>query len=389
MGFLCRYAFKNKSKRFWAALGDAVGHAAFLVPRFLKPKLDLARIKKILVIRLDHLGDVAMTRPALQALFNHFPHAQIDLLVPAETAPLLQDSREVRKILTMEHSWFSKSSLKEQWREAQNILGHLKEQHYDLGIDFRGDLRNILLMAFAGIPERFGYGRTGGGFLLTYLGKYSRKEHQVELNRKLLRPLGIDEEPANEPFLYSQSRKLQFWESTGRLLPEGARPRIVIHPGAGYPSKRWPASKFKTLIERILAENLGPIILIGTETEKNLLSLDVRDPRLIDLRGKTRLEELPILLDACHVFIGNDSGPSHIAAAQGLPLILLFSGTNDALVWHPWAKSIALIRHEVPCSPCEARECPLIHHDCMEKISVEEVLAQLRVALNKAGTRFL
>lgn len=385
--FLSQYVFKSKSKRLLAALADALGSVLFFIPALLKRPLDPSRIKKILVIRLDHLGDIAMTRPALAALRQRFPHTQIDLLVSKEAAALFLDSREVRNVLTLDSSWFSGASLRKQWAGAKTVVTRLRTERYDLGIDFRGDLRNILLLALGGIPERFGYGITGGAFLLTHQGKYFRKEHQVTLNLNLLQPLGIESKGENGPFVYSGKRKLQFWNSSGALLPDDPNPRILLHAGAGYPSKRWRGEKYESLIKKILEENFGTVILIGTEAEKNFLTVEHGNSRIVDLRGRTKLDELPVLFDACHLFIGNDSGPSHIAAAQGLPLVILFSGTNDPSVWHPWSPSLTLVRHEVPCSPCEARECPLVHHDCMEKITVDEVLEKVRQNLENSGAR--
>ncbi len=379
--FLPRYVFRHKAKRLLAALFDAAGACLFFIPNHFRKPIDTEKIKKILVIRLDHLGDLAMTRPAIALLKKKFPQAQIDLLVSCGAASLFEDGGEIHERIIMNPSWFSPNAgFGNPWREALRILRVLKSNAYDLAIDFRGDLRIILLMAWAGIPQRFAYGITGGGFLLTHCGPYSPSLHQVLLNIKLLEPLGIRGEAENKPFSYPDARQLQVLNSLKSFLPENSVRRIVIHPGAGYASKRWPAIKFKVLIGKILEENLGNVLLIGTEAEKKLLSFEISDSKLIDLRGKTKLEDLPVLLDMCQLFIGNDSGPSHLAAAQGIPMIVLFSGTNEAAVWHPWSKFLQLMHHEVPCSPCEARECPLKHHDCMEKISVEEVLQRVRLA---------
>ncbi len=387
MTFLSQYSFKHPAKRFLAALFDFAGGILFFIPRLLKAPLDFSRVQKILVIRLDSLGDAVMTLPALMALRERFSHAQIDLLLTPGTAPLFAGRPEVHEILTMDCAWFSKNRGENSSHDLKKTLERIKSTHYDLGIDFRGDLRNILLLALGGIPQRLGYGITGGGFLLTHCGKYNRKIHQVLLNLQLLAPLAVSHSHAGTVFTYPETLKTHFQNSIGRLLPQGPEPRIIIHPGAGYPSKRWPAAKFKSLIEKILEENLGNIILIGTEAEKKVLNLEFSAGKLTDLRGKTKLEDLPILFDACQMFIGNDSGPSHVAAAQGLPLLILFSGTNESAVWHPWAKSLELISHPVPCSPCESRECPLKHHDCMEKISVEQVFEKARGILSARGAR--
>lgn len=382
MNFLPQYSFKHPAKRFLAALFDWVGRILFFIPGLFKAPLDPSRIQKILVIRLDSLGDAAMTLPALKALRERFPKAKIDLLLTPETAPLFVGGPEADEVFTLECGWFSKQNVKDSWPALKRVFTRIKNTRYDLGIDFRGDLRNALLLFIVGIPQRLGYGITGGGFLLTHCGHFSRKIHQVLLNLRLLTPLGVEETAAAAaPFTYPEARKTSFQNSAGRFLPEGPEPRIVIHPGAGYPSKRWSPAKFKALIKKILEANLGSVVLIGTETEKEILNLDFSSPKLADLRGQTKLEDLPVLFDACQLFIGNDSGPSHVAAAQGLPLLILFSGTNDVAVWHPWAKSLELISHPVPCSPCEARECPLKHHDCMEKISVDQVFEKIQRSL--------
>jgi ADP-heptose:LPS heptosyltransferase len=165
-------------------------------------------------------------------------------------------------------------------------------------------------------------------------------------------------------------------------------PRVVIHAGSGYPSKRWPFENFKALIQKIDREALAQIVLIGTEAEKDAApDLKVSSERLIDLRGKTALQDLPVLLDVCDVFIGNDSGPAHIAAAQGLEIILLVSGTNDIRLWHPWTDRLTLLQHEVPCSPCEVEICPVEGHPCVEEITVDQAFDAFVSVLSRLQKR--
>jgi heptosyltransferase-2 len=228
-----------------------------------------------------------------------------------------------------------------------------------------------------------GYGITGGGFLLTHEGKYSFEEHQVILNMALLRAMGINEAALPEPFTYSGERKRRFWNLHGEELARaGSSKRIVIHAGAGYPSKRWPPERYDELVKRILYSKLGQIVLVGTEAEKELWKCPSEKSNwIVDLRGKTRICDLPILYDTAQVFVGSDSGPAHIAAAQGLEVVVIYSGTNDHRVWCPGTEHLNLIRHPVDCSPCEARTCPLQHHDCMKKISVSRVFDAIKAVL--------
>lgn len=364
------YVFKHPAKRFAAKTLDALG--SWVRSSLFRPvkAFDRSQVKKILLIRLDHLGDAIMVRPAIDAVLSHFPEATVDFLVAAENAPLFAHEPRLN-LIPMTHHWFSRrSNWLDKMTEMEKLVPILRREHYDLGIDFRGDLRNILLMTFAGIPERVGYGITGGGFLLTRQEPYDSSLHQTSLNMKLLNSLGIDEKPSARAFSYPAEKKSSFKENAARPF------RVIIHPGAGYASKRWPAENFRSLIEKILATySFAHVVLIGTREDQQLFPILEQEGAITDLRGKTKIEDLPALFDTARLYIGNDSGPAHLAAFQNLPGIIIFSGTNQPALWQPWSEKFQIIRHEVPCSPCEAQQCPLTHHDCLQKISVDQVLA--------------
>ncbi|MBI3313818.1 MAG: glycosyltransferase family 9 protein [Candidatus Omnitrophica bacterium] len=381
-----RYAFKAWWKRALIALMDFAGYLIFAPFRF-KSVFVPHKIQRILIIRLDSLGDVLMTRPAVHALRKHLPHARIELLVSEKWEALFRDTTEVDEVIALKENWLDqKLSWMATLRNIILLSKALRRKKFDLAIDFRGDLLNILLMTLAGIPRRYGYGITGGDFLLTHSAHYAFDRHQVFVNLALVDDLVQEEDPGQAPLAINRERYRKFWdkEAIRRLGEE--RPRIVIHPGAAYPSKRWPGQKYRELIMSLLNERLGSVILIGTRKEKEeMKNLNFSGTEILDLRGETTLEELPVLFEACDVYIGNDSGPAHLAAAQGMEIISIFSGTNDFRVWHPWTKTLHLFRHDVPCSPCEAKECPLKHHDCMEKISMNDVLSKLKEILVRKG----
>ncbi len=384
MKLLPQYAFKSPLKRLAVWLFDALGAFLFWIPSKFR-KIEREKVRKILVIRLDHLGDVVMTRPALHALREMFPEAQIDLLTAKEWAPLFEDAREVRETIGMKSHWFGRASLAESFAEAKILVSRLRSQKYDLGIDFRGDLRSILMMFFAGIQQTVGYPQTGGKFLLTASPEYPKMKHQAEVNLTLLESLAIPlpAESSLQPFAYSGSRKWRFWNSIGRRLDPETQCRVIVHTGAGYPSKRWPAAHFQDLLTRLAAIPKAEIVLIGTEKEKQEIPLPEMS-RVVDLRGMTEIGDLPVLFDASHLYVGNDSGPAHMAAAQGLQLVAIFSGTNTAKFWHPWTRKLDLVLHPVDCSPCEAKTCPLGHHECMTKITPDQVFSKIKNLLKAA-----
>ena len=369
-----RYPFKSRWKRIGAGCFDAIGRICCFPWKSRRKPLDLAAARRILVIRLDHIGDVVMSRPVIRALHKKFPHAEIDLLVTEDIAPLFAFSTEIRTVIAAKHGWFRRTiSFFQKWSEFWRLVGILKTTPYDLGFDLRGDVRNILLMFLSGVRYTVGYGITSGGFLLDEEAPYDATLHQVRLNMALLSSFHIAQDNKLLPFEYSPEVAREFWKKIGIMPPTTLLPRVAIHMGSGYPSKRWPFENFKALIQKINMEALAQIVLIGTEAEKDAApDLKLKSERLIDLRGKTVLQDLPVLMDVCDVFIGNDSGPAHIAAAQGLEIILLVSGTNDIRLWHPWAEQLCLLQHEVPCAPCGDEICPVEGHPCVEQITVDQ-----------------
>jgi heptosyltransferase-2 len=369
-----RYPFKSRWKRIGAGCFDAIGRICCFPFKPLRKPLDLTAVRRILVIRLDHIGDVVMSRPVIRALHKKFPHAEIDLLVTEDIAPLFAFSKEIRTVIAAKHGWFRRTaSFIQKGSEFWRLVGILKTTPYDLGFDLRGDVRNILLMFLSGVRYTVGYGITSGGFLLNEEVPYDATLHQVRLNMALLSSFHIAQDNKLLPFEYSPEAAREFWKKIEIMPPTTLLPRVAIHMGSGYPSKRWPFENFKALIQKINMEALAQIVLIGTEAEKDAApDLKLKSERLIDLRGKTVLKDLPVLMDVCDVFIGSDSGPVHIAAAQGLEIILLVSGTNDIHLWHPWTERLSLLQHEVPCSPCGVETCPVEDHPCVEQITVDQ-----------------
>lgn len=377
-----RYAFKSPVKRFLVSCLDAFGGLLFFP---LRHRQAPRTFKKILAVRIDHLGDVLMARPALQLLPGLYPDAEIHLLCAPESASLLKEDSCAHRLIVFGANWFSRRTrplaiLKNAFR----ICRELRQERYDLAVEFRGDFRTILLLALAGIPYRIGYGTTGGGFLLHKSTVYPWKIHQVEANVRLLEALApaVSSRGISVAKLSANAGRVSFYKKL--LKDPGSRlPVLIIHAGAGYPSKKWPDENFSRLITRLSEENAAKIVLIGTREEKAGALHANPSGNVLDLRGETTLEDLPALFESCDLYVGNDSGPAHLAAAKGLRVVSIFSGTNDPGIWRPWGENVSLIRHAVPCAPCEAQICPLSHHDCMRKISVEEVYRVVIKHLNE------
>lgn len=372
-----QYIYKHPLKRSVAAAFDQVG--TWIYPLIAKKSSEFnpAEIKRILAVRLDHMGDVLMVRPALKAVAEAFPQASLDFMISEEFSPLLAQDSFIHRIIPVRHHWFQRSGWAgDHYQDFSKLVQELRYESYDLGIDFRGDLRNIFLMTAAKIPARLSYSLTGGRFFLTHQGDYDRAMHQVALNLQLLNKIGISSLPGPLPLQYTEDQKRAFLERFS-FLKELQTKRLIIHMGAGYPSKRWPIDSFRQLITRTLKTKTAKVILIGTKNERSDMPVAEHPGELFDLRGLLTLTELPILMDVSHFYLGNDSGPAHIAAAQAIPGLILFSGTNESAMWRPYSERLEILENKVPCAPCESQVCPLKHHDCMEQILPGDVIEKV------------
>ncbi len=357
-----KYAYQSALRRFLVSCFDTAGALLFSPLRYAPRP---ASVKKILAVRVDHLGDVLMTRPALQTLRSIYPAAEIHLLTSAEAVRLLGHDPCADRLIAFEYNWFSRGAKPDAiFKSARAMRSCLQETGYDLAVDFRGDLRTILLLALARIPFRAGYGITGGGFLLHRCPEYPWTLHQADANIRLLEALspGAAGQAVTPPKIPVSKERTDFFKNLLSQTSQG-RPTVIIHAGAGYGLKKWPDKNFSDLISRFQKE--AHITLIGTSEEKKD-SLIPQSSGILDLRGKTVLEDLPALFESAGLFIGNDSGPAHLAAAQGVAVISLFNKMNNPEIWKPRGNHVTVLAF-----------------DASQPVSADEVLQTARLQLKE------
>ncbi|MBN1596291.1 glycosyltransferase family 9 protein [candidate division FCPU426 bacterium] len=343
-----RYVYRWWLKRWAAGLLDFLGTAVMLLftggKGLTVDRKILAQPGRILVVRLDHIGDVLFARPALHTLRRMFPRAHITALVSTDGRALLSADREVDEILTWDAPWFSRAGAKPPALGFWQMARVLKKHCFDLSLDLRGDLRHHLLCALAGIPLRSGYGITGGAFLLHLPLQLRAGVHEVERNLDLVRVLGEGPTPGGYVPLPLDAQE----RAAGEKVWAEAGSRIVIHPTAGDPRKQWGAGYYAGVCDLLTAKGCT-VVLVGAAVEKGaaqqVARLCLRPVRV--LAGQTSLRELTAVITAADLFIGNDSGPGHIAITQGKPVIMIWSETNAPEEWGPWGDSVraCVIRH--------------------------------------------
>lgn len=334
-----KYLFRAAWKRGLAGLFDLAGAVAVWLAtggRGLRPDPEvLFHPQRILVVRLDHLGDVLFSRPALAALRRAHPRARITALVSPAGAELLARDPAVDECLVYDAPWFRRGPGSGNQPGWQALVRRLREQAYDCSLDLRGDLRHHVLLWQAGVKVRIGYTATGGGFLLHVPLRLAAGRHEVERNLEAAAAAGAAWRPSAYPRLALAPNELK---AAAKTWKQRAR-RVIVHPAAGDPAKCWPRENFRQVCEALAAAGCE-ILLVGSAAERTAAGSVASGSRsrVRDLCGQTTVRQLAALITTAQLVVGNDSGPAHIAATQGVPVIMLWSETNQPEEWGPWGR---------------------------------------------------
>ena len=331
---------------------------------------------KLLVRATNWVGDAVMCIPALEAIRAHWPDAEISILARPWVADLYRGQPFANRIIPFDASVRSPFTL-------ENISRELRREHFDCALLLQNAFSAAWLAWRAGIPERIGYARDARRFLLTRAVCVPRAgeipAHESYYYLELLRRMGcIDKLPTiTQITLHLAPGAPETAES--RLQKGGVHPgslRIALAPGAAYgAAKCWLPERFAAVADSLVDEFNANVILFGTPSEvevsRQIAARMRRQP--ISLVGQTSVGELPALFSRCQLFIGNDSGAMHVAAAVGVPVVGVF-GSTDPHGTAPVTPRRTLVERKVACSPCFLRECP-IDHRCMTRVTVADVHA--------------
>lgn len=326
--------------------------------------------RRVVIRPPNWLGDAVLALPAMKALRAHFADAALTVAAPPGVAALFREETGVRQddvlVLPTDH------------RQA---VAALRGGRFDLGVLFPNSFRTAWQFRRAGIKERWGIARGGRGFLLTRRSRLSRAgEHHADYYRALVRGLGVqcDDSP---PAIVASAASTNTAEVLLARAHVGSDARLVgVAPGAAYgQAKQWPPPRMAEVIARLVREHDATCLLVGAvhdryaarEIESWLRShAPDTQSRVVDFVGRTDLGSLVGLTSMCRVFVSNDSGAMHVAAALGCPVVAMF-GPTDERATRPIGTADVLTA-DVFCRPCHLRDCP-IDHRCMKRISSEAV----------------
>jgi heptosyltransferase-1 len=307
--------------------------------RFIMPK----SFKNILIIKPSSLGDIVLALPALSALRRSFPDAKISWLIRPEFAPLIRNHPHLNDVIIFDRkflgkAWFSPSAL----ASLLSLIWRLRRSKFDVVIDLQGLFRTASLAWLSGCKKRFGMatGREFANVFYTHKVTQSRDcIHLVDYYLKIIQTAGACD-TAVEFTLPADSAAV---DSLNRMLNSygiNADNYAVLVPSSAHKDKRWPIERFAALAGRISSQLGLSIVATGTVSERNTIEnlKNLTNVPIANFAGQTSLTELIALLKAAKLVVSNDTGPGHIAAALGSPLVLIFGRSNPARV-APYGRS--------------------------------------------------
>lgn len=349
----------------------------------LKDAIPLDQLRRVLVIKLRHHGDVLLASPVLSVLKQHAPQVEIDALVYAETADMLSEHPALAHLHVIDRNWKKDGPLAHlvaEWR----LLQALRARHYDLVVHLTDHPRGAWVARLSG--ARWAVARQAGGrggwwrnaFSHFYPTPRHALRHTVELNLDALRRIGIQPAPSERQLALVPGATADARVSAllGDLGLAG-RPFIHLHPASRWFFKCWTVDNMAALIDRLHTAGHAVVLSAAPDTAEQqmieAIQARVGQPAF-NLAGQLSLKELAALSAHARLFIGVDSAPMHIAAAVGTPVVALFGPSGDK-EWGPWGvphRVVASTKH--PCRPCGMDGCAGSKvSDCLTTLPLDPV----------------
>jgi heptosyltransferase II len=343
---------------------------------------------RLLIRATNWVGDAVMALPALAAVRERFPQAHIAILALPYVAELYDGQGIADELLVYDRAG-EHSGIPGRGR----LASLLRAKKFDAALLLQNAFDAAWIAWRGAIPERIGYDRDARGLLLTKAIPVPKRgeipAHEKYYYLELLRRAGWLDQLPEIPRISLRVADADAERAERKLRDLGLRPgvaRVAVGAGASYGSaKCWPPERFAQALNQLRRERDADVVLFGTPAEASVsLAIQAALERpALDLTGETKIAELPALLARCSLFVGNDSGAMHVAAAVGLPVVAVF-GPTDPDGTRPVTPRCTVIQEKPYCSPCFLRRCP-IDHRCMTAVSSHRVSDSLQKALEEVS----
>jgi lipopolysaccharide heptosyltransferase II len=341
-----------------------------------------AEARRILCIRLDSLGDVLMTEPAIRAIKGSGPDREITLLTSPAGSAAAGLITEVDFLLTYTAPWMKSQKPATDATSFQAMVKILREARFDAAVIFtvysQNPLPSAMMCYLAEIPLRLAHCHENPYQLLTdWIRDPEPQEilrHEVRRQLDLVAAVGCRSNHEKLVVQISQEARQYVRKVLQSLHIGSADPWILIHPGASAASRRYPAEHFVRVVRRLVEDHGFQIVLTGTEDEQDLVETIQSEIRsgVHTLVDQFDLQGFAALIEAAPLVISNNTGPVHIAAAVGTPVVVLYALTNPQHT--PWHVPNRVLYHDTDCKYCYKSVCPEKHHNCLRLVQPEEVV---------------
>jgi lipopolysaccharide heptosyltransferase II len=346
----------------------------------------------VLCVRLDNMGDVLMCTPAMRALAEALPGRRLTLLASPGGAAAAPFIPELDAVLAYAAPWVKGAGGDD--GGMPDLLGQLRTRAFDAAVIFtsysQSALPAALLCLQAGIPLRLAHCRENPYRVLTEWVRESEPEQGIrhEVRRQLALAAGIGCRTGNERLSFAVPSSDLAW-MRARLLRTGIRgPRwVLLHPGASAPSRRYPQQHWSRVLRMLVADQGLQVVLTGDAGEVELVAAIIGEAGVgaLSLAGELDLGRLGAAIALAPVLVSNNTGPAHVAAALGTPLVDLYALTNPQHT--PWQVESRVLFHDVPCRYCYRSVCPEGHHGCLAGVAPERVAAAVHELLDDSPVR--
>lgn len=347
-------------------------------------------IRRVLVVKLRHLGDVLLTSPVFSCLKRHASHIEVDALVYRDTAEMLSGHPDIAQLFTIDRRW-KHLGLTRQIRAESSLISALKSRDYDLIINLTEHNRGVWLSRL--LRPKFAVAPAGDfGWLYdrSFTHRYpvvgGNRRHTVEIHLDSLRRVGVYPGPDDRRLVLVPGADAT--EKVAGLLAEYAlaeRSFILIHPGSRWHFKCWTIPNMRDLIREFQSRGWR-VVLSAAPDHAELAMVDeilLGLADVVNLAGRLSLKELAALIARARLFIGMDSAPTHMAAAMGTPTVALFGPSGD-IEWGPWQVPSRIVTADYPCRPCGLDGCGGgKRSECLEAIATNQVFGAAQSLLKE------
>lgn len=340
----------------------------------------MAEPHNILVIRLSSLGDVLMSIPAVRSLRRHFPDAHISWLAEGSVAGILAQQDFIDDVI-----YFPRGALSRHFKEGhiattayilKDFLKNLRQRKYDLIIDLHGIAKSVAFMLLARGGRTVGFSGMFAKdlsqlFYRERVNGIQKRIHKVDRNMLIARFMGCPDAAAELPLKAHDKARLYIDDFFRSHNIRG--PVFAINPFASRDSafKRWPLERYADLSRKIIENDMATVVIIwGPGEREEATRLAAMAGEGVELACQTDIAQLYALLAQCSLYIGGDTGTTHLASAAQIPVVAVF-GPTDFVVNRPYSGKSVIIRKDIPCSPCKNKNCKT--RECLTSISVDEV----------------